>query len=386
MIPALQVTGHPAAAPQTAEALVPLQEGGFDVVFRGEGSSCDRPVPEDPAAAAAEAPLVTSDVLPDLPPAFGEAEPVEFEEPHEGSEADPDDEQDPEDGTEVLLAVAGINPQVGRVRPDEPSADGSGESEVEGTSKGASLPKAEPPATPDALHPLTAESTHVRVKTVPHRPEGLIQRESVIFSAIQFDETQQSLPDGVFEDPAAEVPAATEATAGSDLSDHRGDSGSGSGSQTALRPDRVGAVAASGIADRTTEQAVLRQLADAITQSRAPHEPAEISLDATELGRLHMMVAQDRGAVSVTLTADRPETLDLLRRNIDLLARDLRDLGFDSLNFSFQQGPGGGADRQTAEGIGPFALPEPPMPERSHPVTPTITPAAHSSGGLDLRL
>ena len=49
---------------------------------------------------------------------------------------------------------------------------------------------------------------------------------------------------------------------------------------------------------------------------------------------------------TLTLTAERPETLDLMRRHIDQLAQDFRDLGYRNLAFSFaseggQRGTGG---------------------------------------------
>lgn len=104
-----------------------------------------------------------------------------------------------------------------------------------------------------------------------------------------------------------------------------------------------------------------------------------------------MTVAQEGGLVSVLLAADRPDTLDLLRRNIDLLARDLRELGFESLNFSFQHGAGNGAAPWQAETKialydGAARMDPSPAPHHQDLLAPSGSYAPDTSGGLDLRL
>jgi len=39
--------------------------------------------------------------------------------------------------------------------------------------------------------------------------------------------------------------------------------------------------------------------------------------------------------MGVIVAVERPETLDLLRRNIDLLADQLSDIGYETLSFEF---------------------------------------------------
>ncbi len=78
----------------------------------------------------------------------------------------------------------------------------------------------------------------------------------------------------------------------------------------------------------------------------------DIRLDPPELGRVdvHMSVSRD-GKAEALVTADRPETLELLQRDSKTLERALKDAGLDlsnnSLNFSLKgqhrQGDGGGA-------------------------------------------
>jgi hypothetical protein len=83
-------------------------------------------------------------------------------------------------------------------------------------------------------------------------------------------------------------------------------------------------------------RAVAGQLAEALIATQ-PGGKVEITLDPVELGRVRMVLAPDGSAMSVVLSAERPETLELLRRAIDTLANDLRELGYGSLSFRFDQ-------------------------------------------------
>jgi len=63
--------------------------------------------------------------------------------------------------------------------------------------------------------------------------------------------------------------------------------------------------------------------------------PVELTLHPAELGRVRMTLQAGDGAMAVLITVERPETLDLLRRNIDQLADQLRDIGYQKLTFDF---------------------------------------------------
>ena len=83
---------------------------------------------------------------------------------------------------------------------------------------------------------------------------------------------------------------------------------------------------------------------------------------------------------------DRPETIDLMRRHIDQLAQDFRDLGFSDLSFSFGHDDSaryGGSDARqaditAAEPAAPTLVPIPSIPGRG--------PRGEPDGGIDLRL
>lgn len=126
------------------------------------------------------------------------------------------------------------------------------------------------------------------------------------------------------------------------------------------------------------------RLAEAVSQF--PDRPVEITLSPEELGRVRLTLATHDGALTMMVQADRPETLDLLRRNIDSLAQDFRDLGYQDLTFSFgqdrapRQPPG--ADTLASAGE-TNASPSPVLAE--DPGRDRIRRAA-DGGGLDLRL
>ncbi|WP_157937566.1 flagellar hook-length control protein FliK [Oceaniglobus roseus] len=111
--------------------------------------------------------------------------------------------------------------------------------------------------------------------------------------------------------------------------------------------------------------------------------PIEISLAPDELGRLRMTLHPQDGAMTLTFAADRDDTLALLRRHVDMLAADLRDLGFGTLDFRF--GPSGDG------AAGGFARPGENAPSGSSDaaVAPAAVPPgrpAATSARLDIRL
>ncbi len=61
----------------------------------------------------------------------------------------------------------------------------------------------------------------------------------------------------------------------------------------------------------------------------------EVKLSPEELGRVRLAMTTAESGMTVLVTAERPETLDLIRRNIDIFAADLTEQGFTDLNFSF---------------------------------------------------
>lgn len=65
----------------------------------------------------------------------------------------------------------------------------------------------------------------------------------------------------------------------------------------------------------------------------------EITLQPEELGRVRMTLTVQDGALTLIIQADRPDTSDLMRRNIDQLAQVYRQMGFDTPSFNFTGSP-----------------------------------------------
>ena len=108
----------------------------------------------------------------------------------------------------------------------------------------------------------------------------------------------------------------------------------------------------------------------------------EVRLSPEELGRVKVSMSHADTGITVHITAERPETLDLMRRNIDMLESDLRDQGFQDLSFSFGQD---GA-REHANNDGSKARDEAPKISPSVRVDIAASPATVSDGRLDIRL
>ncbi len=129
--------------------------------------------------------------------------------------------------------------------------------------------------------------------------------------------------------------------------------------------------------------AALAPMAVAIASDPGSGEIA-IDLSPAELGRVRMRVNCEGDALSVVILADRPETLDLLRRNGAALASEFADAGFSQASLEFGQGGTsafrGEADPgEQAAGNGPGA-----EDGAAPPIWRSRQPA--SLGQLDLRL
>lgn len=107
----------------------------------------------------------------------------------------------------------------------------------------------------------------------------------------------------------------------------------------------------------------------------AAEDAVEVVLRPEDLGRVKLTMAQDGDMLRVTVQADRPETLELMRRHSDQLGAELRHAGFAGASFSF-----GGRDGQPQPRGRPVA-----GGERTEPVT-AGPPASVPTAGLDLRI
>ena len=108
----------------------------------------------------------------------------------------------------------------------------------------------------------------------------------------------------------------------------------------------------------------------------------EVKLSPEELGRVRLAMTTVESGMTVLVTAERAETLDLIRRNIDLFAADLAEQGFTNLNFSFggetSDGDGEQSDDPSERAIRPDL-----RPVFDGRIDPAVTA---SNGRVDLRI
>jgi len=127
--------------------------------------------------------------------------------------------------------------------------------------------------------------------------------------------------------------------------------------------------------------AVIRQVMDVIVQARDGQ--MELRLNPEELGRVRLhFQPSEQGAMILTISAERPETLDLLRRNIDQLGRELAAMGYDNTSFNFgenRRGTGQSVADSHADTVETSPGPAADMPAGD-------TPISRPQDGLDLRL
>lgn len=120
---------------------------------------------------------------------------------------------------------------------------------------------------------------------------------------------------------------------------------------------------------------IMRQVSDGI-QKLSEAGGVELRLSPEELGSVRMQFIQGESGLTVHINAERPETLDLIRRHIDQLAKDLAESGFDSAGFSF-----GDENAKGQHKAGSASLDD--MPEES---VPTERLATQGLDGLDIRV
>ncbi|WP_146111577.1 flagellar hook-length control protein FliK [Defluviimonas denitrificans] len=149
-----------------------------------------------------------------------------------------------------------------------------------------------------------------------------------------------------------------------------------------------------GPAPQTTQQGagitdIGRQAAHSVAHAIRHMEggSVEIALSPEELGHIRLLLRDHTTATpTVTLHADRADTLDLMRRHIDILAQDLRDMGYRDVSFSFggQTHDGGATARQHMFRADPIDTLD--TPQGKTPPAPIHQSRPAPDGALDLRI
>ncbi len=131
-------------------------------------------------------------------------------------------------------------------------------------------------------------------------------------------------------------------------------------------------------------QAMAQQIASAMAEpGREPGGLIELALDPPELGRLRMQMTEIAGVMTLTIHAERPETAELMRRHLDLLAQEFAEAGLDAPSVEINNGGADGHGSQAREDQPDGRSHQTLSDDRAH--TP---PPVHRAdqGALDLRL
>ncbi len=96
-------------------------------------------------------------------------------------------------------------------------------------------------------------------------------------------------------------------------------------------------------------QHIAMQIA-AAAQRGGADRPIALILNPAELGPVRLSLSSADGVISVTVMAERPETLDLMRRHIDTLAQEFLNIGYGKAQFSFGGGQSGQTGQERADG------------------------------------
>lgn len=155
-------------------------------------------------------------------------------------------------------------------------------------------------------------------------------------------------------------------------------SGIPAGTVTVTAPGPSGMVASAGYSPPPPP--IAQQIGD-VARTLSSDETI-LRLDPEELGRVSLGLRGDERSLTLVIQAERPETAELIRRNIEDLTRELMDLGYESIGFEFGESH---PNRHTPdeERERPFVLTE-------EEIAPSDRPTARSVPGtvghVDIRL
>lgn len=138
------------------------------------------------------------------------------------------------------------------------------------------------------------------------------------------------------------------------------------------------------MAPTANAHAMAQQIANALGEPRRdPGGIMELALDPPELGRLRMQMSEVAGMMTLTIQAERPETAELMRRHLDLLAQEFAAAGLNAPNVNISQ-DGAGQDGQDTGDNDQNGHAHQALVDDTPLQTPP--PARTGSGALDLRL
>mgnify|MGYP005989114471 CR=1 FL=1 len=146
--------------------------------------------------------------------------------------------------------------------------------------------------------------------------------------------------------------------------------------------DRLSASNASQVIVPATRAAqaqvsIMRQVAEAL--SSVQDDTIELQLDPEELGRVQFRMVHAEHGLVLNIIAERPETLDPLRRHAEQLSQHFAHMGYSGAEFSFQEQGQGGEERSGLGGESAPSVDADTVPDHS---IQTMAPME----GLDIRI
>ena len=118
----------------------------------------------------------------------------------------------------------------------------------------------------------------------------------------------------------------------------------------------------------------------------------DLRLYPEELGRIRLQFDISEQALVISVTAERSETADLMRRHLDQLAREMQNLGYRDVSFRFSgDGAASQFGAQMGDGSSSGDAPKPgtghaPSPEEHLATSTETSPLRVGAEGLDLRI
>jgi flagellar hook-length control protein FliK len=85
---------------------------------------------------------------------------------------------------------------------------------------------------------------------------------------------------------------------------------------------------------------VTRQIVDVIQARITAEKVIEVSLNPAELGRLKLSLTPAENGLIINVTAERAETIEMVRRNLADLEKAFSEMGHENITFSFDQHDG----------------------------------------------
>ncbi len=137
------------------------------------------------------------------------------------------------------------------------------------------------------------------------------------------------------------------------------------------------------IADPQVPRQIGEQLAAAVRQG--VNGPVEVTLNPEELGRVKLTLTTTEASILVTMTVERPETADLMRRHLAALGAEFSALGYSDIAFEFTEHGGDPDTSPDDQTTGTPPQTDPANASGSAEVG-IPSPATGGAGGLDMRL